>query len=42
MTIERTDIRIAAFQAQGPAIHVHGLEKSNTTLRMLRGVDFDG
>jgi ABC-2 type transport system ATP-binding protein len=28
-------------QIQGPAIHVHGLEKSYKTLEVLRGVDFD-
>ncbi len=28
-------------QAQGPAIHVQGLEKSYKTLQVLRGVDFD-
>ena len=28
-------------QVQGPAIHVHGLEKSYKKLQVLRGVDFD-
>src|SRR3954471_21970121 len=28
-------------QVQGPAIHVHGLEKSYGELQVLRGVDFD-
>ena len=28
-------------QAPGPAIHVHGLEKSYDELHVLRGVDFD-
>ena len=28
-------------QIQGPAIHVHGLEKSYRTLEVLRGVDFE-
>ncbi|MGW0807680.1 ABC transporter ATP-binding protein [Nonomuraea sp. NPDC002799] len=31
----------ATHQAQGPAIHVQGLEKSYKELRVLRGVDFD-
>jgi ABC-2 type transport system ATP-binding protein len=31
----------AASQAQGPAIRVHGLEKSYKELRVLRGVDFE-
>ncbi|GII35790.1 glycosyl transferase family 8 [Planotetraspora phitsanulokensis] len=31
----------ATNQAQGPAIHVQGLEKSYKELRVLRGVDFD-
>src|SRR5688572_8725579 len=30
-----------ADQAQGPAIHVHGLEKSYKELRVLRGVDLE-
>ena len=28
-------------QVQGPAVHVHGLEKSYKQLHVLRGVDFD-
>jgi ABC-2 type transport system ATP-binding protein len=32
---------MTAHQVQGPAIHVHGLEKSYKTLKVLRGVDFD-
>lgn len=32
---------MTATQAQGPAIHVQGLEKSYKKLRVLRGVDFD-
>ncbi len=32
---------MTADQAQEPAIHVHGLEKSYKTLEVLRGVDFD-
>ena len=30
-----------ANHVQEPAIHVHGLEKSDKTLEVLRGVDFD-
>ena len=32
---------MATTQAQGPAIHVQGLEKSYKELQVLRGVDFD-
>ncbi|GAA1277526.1 ABC transporter ATP-binding protein [Planotetraspora silvatica] len=32
---------MTANQAQGPAIHVQGLEKSYKELQVLRGVDFD-
>src|SRR5882762_4319814 len=35
------DMQITADQVQGPAIHVHGLEKSYKKLEVLRGVDFD-
>jgi len=38
---DRTDMRIAANQVPGPAIHVQGLEKSYRKLAVLRGVDFD-
>src|ERR1700680_2052260 len=34
-------MQTAATQVQGPAIHVHGLEKSYKKLEVLRGVDFD-
>jgi ABC-2 type transport system ATP-binding protein len=32
---------MTANQVEGPAIHVHGLEKSYKKLEVLRGVDFD-
>ena len=38
---ETTEIRMAANQVQGSAIHAQGLEKSYKDLRVLRGVDFD-
>src|ERR1700680_47487 len=34
-------MQTAATQVQGPAIHVHGLEKSYKKLEVLRGVEFD-
>jgi ABC-2 type transport system ATP-binding protein len=35
------DIQMTTDQVQGPAIHVHALEKSYKELHVLRGVDFD-
>ena len=34
-------MQLTADQVTGPAIHVHGLEKSYKKLEVLRGVDFD-
>src|SRR5215210_1012671 len=35
------DFQMTSDQVRGPAIHVHGLEKSYKTLEVLRRVDFD-
>src|SRR6266511_4048602 len=35
------DFQMTTEQVEGPAVHVHGLEKSYKELHVLRGVDFD-